>query len=63
MEAVRVGSRQLLLLAVIEVLFFFLVLLIAFAYEWKEGALDWVRALVDERSTGKGPVAGAIEPR
>jgi len=54
-EMVSDGSRQLLMLAVVEVLFFFLVLLIAFAYEWKEGALDWVRALVDERSAAGQP--------
>jgi NADH-quinone oxidoreductase subunit A len=49
-EAIHNGAQQLLALATVEVLFFFVVLLIAFAYEWKLGALDWVRALADEYS-------------
>lgn len=49
-EAIHDGAQQLLALATVEVLFFFIVLLIAFAYEWKLGALDWVRALADEHS-------------
>jgi NADH-quinone oxidoreductase subunit A len=48
--AIQDGAQQLLALATVEVLFFFIVLLIAFAYEWKLGALDWVRALADEFS-------------
>ncbi len=46
--AIRSGARQLLWLATVEVLVFFVILLIAFAYEWKLGALDWVRALTEE---------------
>lgn len=42
------GGKLLLWLATVEVLVFFAILLIAFAYEWKIGALDWVRAIVDE---------------
>ena len=42
------GGQLLLWLATVEVLVFFAILLIAFAYEWKIGALDWVRAIVDE---------------
>ena len=44
----QAGGKRLLQLATIEVLVFFVILLIAFAYEWKIGALDWVRAIVDE---------------
>ena len=47
---IAAGAQQLLALATIEVLIFFVILLIAFAYEWRLGALDWVRALVDEHS-------------
>lgn len=36
-------------LALAAVMFFFVVLLIGFAYEWKTGALDWVHALARER--------------
>ncbi len=49
-EAISAGAEQLLWLATVEVLVFFLILLVAFVYEWRLGALDWVRALVDEQS-------------
>ena len=51
----RLGGRQLLLLATAEVLVFFLILLVAFAYEWKIGALDWVRALTEEHRQADRP--------
>jgi NADH-quinone oxidoreductase subunit A len=41
--------QQFMGLALLAALFFFVVLLIGFAYEWKTGALDWVRALTAER--------------
>ena len=47
-KTLQKGGQDLLWLATIEVLVFFSILLIAFAYEWKTGALDWVRAIVDE---------------
>lgn len=47
-EYIRNGGARLLWLATVEVLVFFVILLIAFAYEWKLGALDWVRALTEE---------------
>ena len=47
-QAVHDGAQTLLALATIEVLVFFLILLIAYAYEWRLGALDWVRALTEE---------------
>ena len=31
-------------------LFFFLVLFVGFAYEWKTGAFDWVRAVTRPRA-------------
>lgn len=52
--AVSAGGKELMLLATLEVLVFFVILILAFAYEWKLGALDWVRALVDEQSE-RGP--------
>ena len=36
-------------LATIEVLVFFAILLIGFAYVWRMGALDWVRATVSQK--------------
>ena len=58
-EAIAAGAEQLMLLATVEVLVFFLILLIGFAYEWRMGALDWVRALVDEH----GQRAKAATPK
>ena len=46
--AVRNGARQLSVLAGVSALVFFTVLLIGFAYEWRTGALDWVRAITSE---------------
>lgn len=44
-EAVRAGGHSLVLLAFLEMSVFFFILFLAFAYEWKTGALDWVRAV------------------
>jgi NADH-quinone oxidoreductase subunit A len=54
-EAVQTGARQLLKLSVVEVLVFFVILLIGFAYVWRLGALDWVRALSEEVRARAGP--------
>jgi NADH-quinone oxidoreductase subunit A len=48
-RAVRRAGRQLMQLSIAAVAFFFVVLLIGFAYEWRSGALDWVRALTSHR--------------
>ncbi len=45
---INAGGRQLLILATVEVLVFFAILMIGFAYVWKMGALDWIRALAEE---------------
>jgi NADH-quinone oxidoreductase subunit A len=39
------GLRQMVQYAAVAVAFFFVVLLVGFAYEWRTGALDWVRAM------------------
>ena len=64
-EAVHEGARTLLVLATIEVLVFFLILLVAYAYEWRLGALDWVRALVQEHreSAAMRTMLGADQPQ
>ena len=48
-EQLSSDLRELATLAIYAVMFFFIVLLIGFAYEWKTGALDWVRAIARER--------------
>ncbi len=37
-----------------DILVFFAVLLVGFAYVWRRGDLDWVRAVSRERATGAG---------
>ncbi len=54
-EYIQNGGSRLLWLATVEVLVFFAILLIAFAYEWKLGALDWVRAITQEFKQRKIP--------
>lgn len=45
--AVKQGASQLAALAFWSMMVFFFVLLLGFAYEWKTGAMDWVRAVED----------------
>jgi NADH-quinone oxidoreductase subunit A len=42
--------------ALIDVLFFFGVLLVGFAYVWKRGDLDWVRAVAHQPKTARPQV-------
>ena len=47
-EIAREGARQLALVTLVDIAVFFAVLLIGFAYVWKRGDLDWVRAVSHE---------------
>jgi NADH-quinone oxidoreductase subunit A len=49
-------ARTLALLSIVDILVFFAVLLVGFAYVWRRGDLDWVRALSLER--GRQPALG-----
>jgi len=49
-QRIHEGARQLALVTVVDIAAFFAVLLIGFAYVWKRGDLDWVRALGQERA-------------
>lgn len=49
-EAAVAGGQQLMGLAIAEVLVFFVILLIGFAYVWRMGALDWVRAITESKT-------------
>lgn len=44
------GARQLALLTIADILVFFAVLMVGFAYVWMRGDLDWVRAVSRERA-------------
>ena len=44
---------------VVDVLVFFAVLLVGFAYVWKRGDLDWVRAVAQQSKLASGPSSGS----
>jgi NADH-quinone oxidoreductase subunit A len=59
------GARQLALVTIVDIVVFFAVLLVGFAYVWKRGDLDWVRAVSQERAqrqTGPPGESPAEEP-
>lgn len=49
-KAVEGLGRTIALVSMIDIAVFFAVLLVGFAYVWKRGDLDWVRALSRERA-------------
>jgi NADH-quinone oxidoreductase subunit A len=53
-EDVRTSARQLAWLGLMDILAFFAILMVGFAYVWRRGDLDWVRA------TGREPI---MEPQ
>lgn len=61
------AANGLVLTGLVDILVFFAVLLVAFAYVWKRGDLDWVRAMTETlkpRSvTRPGPTAPASADR
>ncbi len=42
-----------------DILVFFFVLLVGFAYVWKRGDLDWIRALTSKAQVARAPVVSA----
>jgi NADH-quinone oxidoreductase subunit A len=48
------GARQLAFVTIVDIVVFFAVLLVGFAYVWKRGDLDWVRAHSRE-TAARGP--------
>jgi NADH-quinone oxidoreductase subunit A len=49
-EAVAQLAETIARISVLDIAVFFAVLLVGFAYVWKRGDLDWVRALSKERA-------------
>ena len=49
-ESVRTGAANLARLSMIDIGVFFAVLMVGFAYVWKRGDLDWVRAVSQEKA-------------
>jgi NADH-quinone oxidoreductase subunit A len=44
-QIIREGARQLAWVTLVDIAAFFAVLLVGFAYVWRRGDLDWVRAV------------------
>ena len=59
---IGLGARRLAALSIVAVMIFFVVLLIGFAYEWRTGALDWVRATTQGKSAGDDRAIG-VSPK
>lgn len=49
-EQIRTSSQLLAKASIFDILVFFAVLMVGFAYVWSRGDIDWVRAVADERS-------------
>jgi NADH-quinone oxidoreductase subunit A len=58
------SARTLALASIADIGVFFGVLLVGFAYVWKRGDLDWVRAVTQKREQPvyRGPPVRAVEP-
>lgn len=48
---VRQGAWQLAMVTIVDIVAFFVILMIGFAYVWKRGDLDWVRHVSRDRAT------------
>jgi NADH-quinone oxidoreductase subunit A len=61
---VRKAADRLALASIADIGVFFGVLLVGFAYVWKRGDLDWVRAMTRQKAepTPRAPLQRAIEP-
>ena len=57
-EAIRESAHRLAWLSIWDIAVFFAVLMVGFAYVWKRGDLDWVRAVTNEP-----PATAAVPPR
>jgi NADH-quinone oxidoreductase subunit A len=53
-------GRRLALFSIIDIAVFFAVLLVGFAYVWRRGDLDWVRALSKQRALETRPRAPSL---
>ena len=61
---VQEAARRLALTSIADIGVFFGVLLVGFAYVWKRGDLDWVRAMTQQhvQPVYRGPPVRALEP-
>ena len=61
--AVKESAQRLALFSIFDIGVFFAVLLVGFAYVWKRGDLDWVRAVSRERASPTEPTPRTFEPQ
>jgi NADH-quinone oxidoreductase subunit A len=54
-EAIATASKDLALITLVDIGIFFAVLMLGFAYVWRRGDLDWVKAAIDERKRTRAP--------
>jgi NADH-quinone oxidoreductase subunit A len=55
-DAIRESAHRLAGLSIWDIAVFFAVLMVGFAYVWKRGDLDWVRAVTHERAAETTPL-------
>ena len=61
-KIIHEGFRQLAWVTVVDIAAFFAILLIGFAYVWKRGDLDWVRAVSKERGAERLDARESYDP-
>ncbi len=54
-DVIKASSRQLAWITLLDIGLFFVVLMVGFAYVWKRGDLDWVRAVSRDRAERSVP--------
>jgi NADH-quinone oxidoreductase subunit A len=54
-EAIFAASKTLAWITLADIGIFFAILMLGFAYVWRRGDLDWVKAAIDERKRTRAP--------
>jgi NAD(P)-dependent dehydrogenase (short-subunit alcohol dehydrogenase family) len=54
-QTIHEGARQLAWITIVDIAAFFAVLMIGFAYVWRRGDLDWVRAVGQAHAAATRP--------
>jgi NADH-quinone oxidoreductase subunit A len=57
LQATQEAASDLAVIAFVDLLVFFGVVLVGFIYLWKRGDLDWVRAIQEEQQAEEAPVS------
>jgi NADH-quinone oxidoreductase subunit A len=52
-ESIEASARRLVWLSLADIVVFFAVLMVGFAYVWRRGDLDWVRAVSRARAQSR----------